>query len=63
MQPETNTRLIRARLLREGWEFVGGTKHEKYRKGDDFIMVPRHVRVSPYVARQIARAAGWERDR
>lgn len=63
VQPETNTTLIKARLEREGWELVGGTRHDKYRKGNDFIMVPRHSRVSPYVARQIAKAAGWGRGR
>ena len=60
MQYETNTGKIKARLEREGWEFVGGTKHDKYRKaGQPSIMVPRHRSVTPGVAQSIARAAGW----
>jgi predicted RNA binding protein YcfA (HicA-like mRNA interferase family) len=62
MQPETNTEKIKARLEKEGWELVGGTKHDKYRKpGMPSIMVPRHRKVTPGVARAIAKAAGWER--
>lgn len=62
MQHETNTARIIARLQREGWEDVGGTKHSKFRKpGHPAIMVPRHRTVSPGVAASIARAAGWTR--
>jgi predicted RNA binding protein YcfA (HicA-like mRNA interferase family) len=60
MQHETNTSKIIARLEREGWENVGGTKHTKFRKPGRFaIMVPRHRKVSPGVAQSIAKAAGW----
>lgn len=60
MQHETNTAKIKARLEREGWELVGGTKHDKYRKpGSPSIMVPRHRVVTPGVAQSIAKAAGW----
>ncbi len=60
MQFETNTAKIKARLEKEGWELVGGTKHDKYRKGGlPAIMVPRHRVVTPGVARSIAKAAGW----
>lgn len=60
MQHETNTGKIKARLEREGWEHVGGTKHDKYRKpGSPSIMVPRHRQVTSGVAQSIARAAGW----
>ena len=60
MQHETNTGKIKARLEREGWELVGGTKHDKYRKpGQPSIMVPRHRAVTPGVAQSIAKAAGW----
>jgi hypothetical protein len=60
MQNETNTAKIKARLEREGWEMIGGTKHDKYRKaGHSAIMVPRHRTVTPGVARSIAKAAGW----
>jgi hypothetical protein len=30
VQHETNTRKIIARLLREGWEDVGGGSHDKF---------------------------------
>lgn len=59
MQIETSTARIIARLRREGWEEVGGTKHTKFRKeGAATIMVPRHRTVTEGVARSIARAAG-----
>ncbi len=60
MQHETNTANIIARLERDGWENVGGTKHSKFRKpGAGTIMVPRHRVVTPGVAQSIAKAAGW----
>lgn len=60
MQQETNTAKIIARLEREGWEDVGGTKHSKFRKpGHAPIMVPRHRTVTSGVAQSIAKAAGW----
>jgi len=62
MQHETNTAKIMARLEREGWENVGGSKHTKFRKrGVGTIMVPRHRVVTPGVAQSIAKAAGWEK--
>jgi predicted RNA binding protein YcfA (HicA-like mRNA interferase family) len=59
--PETNTRKIVARLKREGWIDVGGTKHAKFKHPDrpEPIQVPRHRTVTPKVARSIAKAAGW----
>ncbi|MEO8759155.1 MAG: type II toxin-antitoxin system HicA family toxin [Devosia sp.] len=60
MQHETNTGKIIARLERDGWENVGGTKHTKFRKlGVGTIMVPRHRVVTAGVAQSIAKAAGW----
>lgn len=60
MQHETSTAKIVARLLKEGWEDAGGTKHAKFRKvGHPGIMVPRHPHVTPGVAASIAKAAGW----
>ena len=60
MQHETNSSRIIARLLSEGWENAGGTKHSKFRKaGHPAIMVPRHRHVTPGVAASIAKAAGW----
>ncbi|MEQ1901923.1 MAG: type II toxin-antitoxin system HicA family toxin [Devosia sp.] len=62
MQHETNTSKIIARLKREGWEDVGGSKHTKLRKaGQSAIMVPRHKTVTPGVAASIAKAVGWSR--
>ncbi|MGV3491269.1 MAG: type II toxin-antitoxin system HicA family toxin [Devosia sp.] len=60
MQHETSTAKIIARLEREGWINVGGTKHTKFRKPRlPAIMVPRHRSVTPGVAHSIAKAAGW----
>lgn len=62
MQHEANTAKIIARLLREGWEDAGGTKHAKFRKvGLPAILVPRHRQVTPGVAASIAKAAGWSK--
>jgi len=59
--PETNTRKIIARLEREGWVNVGGKKHDMFRhpKKSGRVVVARHREQSPYVARQIAKDAGW----
>lgn len=59
---ETNTRRIIARLMRENWSNIGGGNHDKFtnaaREGV-LIIVPRHRTVSPGVARDIAKRAGW----
>jgi hypothetical protein len=60
---ETNTARVIARLLREGWEQIGGTKHDKFRKpGHSIIMVPRHRTLTPGVAQSVAKAAGWTKQ-
>jgi predicted RNA binding protein YcfA (HicA-like mRNA interferase family) len=58
---ETNTRKIIARLKREGWIDVGGSKHDKFEHPDHpyAIIVPRHREQSPGVAKSIARLARW----
>jgi predicted RNA binding protein YcfA (HicA-like mRNA interferase family) len=58
---ETNTRKVIARLKREGWIDVGGSKHDKFEHpGRDYpIIVPRHRELSPGVAKSIAKEAGW----
>lgn len=59
---ETNRAKIIARLEREGWENVGGGKHDKFRnpgKPGRLIIVPRHKTLSPGVGRNIAKQAGW----
>ncbi|MGF3026949.1 type II toxin-antitoxin system HicA family toxin [Methylobacterium aquaticum] len=59
---ETNTKAIIARLEADGWLNEGGAKHDKFahraRPGIK-IMVPRHRTLTPGVARNIAKAAGW----
>jgi len=61
MKPETNRAKVVARLRREGWQNVGGPRHDKFRHPDRAapIIVPRHRTLSPGVARAIAKAAGW----
>lgn len=62
MRMETDRRRVVARLCAEGWENVGGGKHDGFRhpaRPTGFITVPRHRTLSPGVARTIARAAGW----
>jgi len=62
VQYETNTKKIVARLLREGWQSMGGGRHDKFvKQGHGPIPVPRHPTVSPGVALSIARAAGWSK--
>jgi predicted RNA binding protein YcfA (HicA-like mRNA interferase family) len=59
---ETSRSKVIARLKREGWENVGGAKHDKFSHVDKpgiKITLPRHKTISIGVARQIAKAAGW----
>jgi predicted RNA binding protein YcfA (HicA-like mRNA interferase family) len=58
---ETNTRKILARLQQEGWQNVGGGKHDRFEqpRRPGMIVVPRHKEQSPGVARSIAKLAGW----
>jgi predicted RNA binding protein YcfA (HicA-like mRNA interferase family) len=60
--PETSRAKVVARLEREGWQSRAGGKHDVYkhpaRKGR--IIVPRHRTLSPGVARDIAKVAGWK---
>ena len=60
---ETNTRKIKRRLVREGWVLDGGKRHDKFKHPDHpekVIVVPRHRDVSPGVAEDIAKQAGWQ---
>jgi predicted RNA binding protein YcfA (HicA-like mRNA interferase family) len=61
MAVETNRRKMVARLEREGWVSVGGKRHEvfKHPERSGRVVVPRHREVSLFVAREIAKAAGW----
>jgi predicted RNA binding protein YcfA (HicA-like mRNA interferase family) len=58
---ETDRREIVARLEHEGWVSVGGKRHKVFRHPERSgrVVVPRHREVSPFVAREIAKAAGW----
>ena len=60
---ETSTRRIRQRPEREGWYLARhGRRHDIYWHTEikTAIKVPRHRTVSPGVARDIAKVAGWE---
>ena len=62
MGNETNARKIIARLEREGWEKELGGRHDKFEhpsRPDITLIVPRHRELSPGVARDIAKKAGW----
>jgi predicted RNA binding protein YcfA (HicA-like mRNA interferase family) len=62
MGNETSTRKIIARLEREGWEMVHGGRHDKFEHSSHpsmILIVPRHREVSPGVARDLAKKAGW----
>ena len=59
---ETNRRKVVARLEREGWSERYGGEHDittHAARPGRIISVPRHRTLSPGVARQIAREAGW----
>lgn len=62
MKTATSRSRIVARLESDGWVSEGGAKHDKFAHPDRpglKVMVPRHKTLSPGVARNIARAAGW----
>lgn len=61
---ETNTRKVIARLQREGWINTGGGRHDVFKHcgKPGRIVVPRHRALSPGVAREIAKIAGWIGD-
>ena len=58
---ETNKRKIVKRLLKDGWQNIGGSKHDKYEhpKHAHMVIVPRTQKISDGVAKSIAKAAGW----
>lgn len=62
MGNETDTGKVIARLEREGWCKVPGGRHDKFEhpsRPELTLMVPRHRELSPGVARDIAKKAGW----
>ena len=61
-QAETNRAKIIRRLGEEGWRWLrSGAEHDIYFRDDNprVLSVPRHRTLSPGVARQIAKTAGW----
>lgn len=59
---ETSTRKIIARLEWEGWFVEHGKEHDIFRNPalpQVRIVIPRHRELSPGVARDIAKKAGW----
>jgi predicted RNA binding protein YcfA (HicA-like mRNA interferase family) len=61
MTLERNRAKVVARLQREGWQNLGGARHDKFRHSDrpEPIIVPRQRTLSRGVARAIAKAARW----
>ena len=60
--PETSTRRIIRRLEAEGWVNRGGGRHDvlNIHSGNTVSPYPGIAEVSPFVARQIAKLAGWK---
>jgi predicted RNA binding protein YcfA (HicA-like mRNA interferase family) len=58
---ETNRNKVAARLQRDGWVARHGGEHDVYKHPlrPGRIIVPRHRTLSPGVAREIAKTAGW----
>lgn len=59
---ELNRQKIVARLTREGWVCRHGGNHDVYTHPERprvIITLPRHRSVSPAVARNAAKTAGW----
>jgi predicted RNA binding protein YcfA (HicA-like mRNA interferase family) len=59
---ETNRAKIVRRLGAEGWRLLrNGAEHDVYDHASKrgVLIVPRHRTLSPGVARQIAKVAGW----
>ena len=59
---ETSRARIKQRLEREGWFLARhGSAHDIYRHADveGILTLPRHRRLTPAVARSIAKKAGW----
>ena len=60
----TKKRDLERRLLLAGWTCVGGlnqgSKHDKWRKGNRTVMVPRHREIPDRMAKAILKEAGLE---
>lgn len=49
--------LVKA-LLEAGFVSVGGTKHERFRRGRTVVQVKRHAEIDEVTAKRILRQAG-----
>lgn len=58
---ETNRADVLERLMKDGWEIARhGSNHDVLKlAGKPIVVLPRHRTLSPGVARQIAKVAGW----
>ena len=56
----TKKRDLERELIRAGFTKWQGTKHDKFRKGDITVMVPRHKEISEGTARAIRKEAGLQ---
>ena len=54
----TKRRDLIRELEQAGYVHVGGTKHDKYRKGSVTIEVKRQARIADEIAQKIRRQAG-----
>lgn len=40
-------------LLKNGWVKEAGTKHDRWRKGDETEFIPRHTEINEFLAKAI----------
>lgn len=54
----TKKRDLERELSTAGWVKTGGSKHDKWTKGDLTVMVPRHAEIKDQMADVIRKEAG-----
>lgn len=54
----TKKRDLERELSSAGWVKAGGSKHDKWTKGDRTVMVPRHAEIKDRMADAIRKEAG-----
>lgn len=54
----TKKRDLERDLSAAGWVRTGGSKHDKWAKGDRTVMVPRHAEIKDQMADAIRKEAG-----
>jgi predicted RNA binding protein YcfA (HicA-like mRNA interferase family) len=53
---------LEKRLHEMGWRMIRrGARHDVWARGDNELVVPRHVEINEYTARAILREAGGKR--